>query len=107
MGWREHPNGEDANMSELFVRRRERQLLRAGLTFRKGRSRVLWLHGVLYFGGTLFLLYNAVDYLIEPAARPTSVETAWFFAALILCGLAGYIYGFFMWRCLERTFGGR
>jgi hypothetical protein len=94
-------------MSNLFVHRRERQLVRAGLTFRKGRKRVVWLNGVLYFGGTLFLLYNALDYLLEPAARPTAVESFWFFAALILCGLSGYLYGVFMWRSLQRTFGGR
>jgi hypothetical protein len=94
-------------MSPLFAHRRERQLLRAGLTFRKGRNRVLWLNGVLYFGGSLFLLYNAVDYFVEPAARPTSSETFWFFAALLICALAGYLYGYFTWRNLERTFGGR
>ena len=94
-------------MSNFLAHRRERQLLRAGLTFRKGRSRVLWLHGVLYFGGTLFVLFNAIDYFAEPKARPTPVETFSFFAALALCALAGYIYGLFMWRNLERTFGGR
>ena len=94
-------------MSNLFVRSRERKLLRAGHMYRNGRPRVLWLHGVLYFGGTLFVLYNALDYLIEPSARPTSVELRWFFVALALCILAGYTYGLFIWRQLERTFGGR
>jgi hypothetical protein len=73
--------------------------------YRKGRARVLWTNGVLFFGGSLFLLYNAVDFLLEPAARPTSVETFWFFAALLFCALAGYGYGVVTWRQLERTFG--
>ena len=28
-------------------------------------------------------------------------------AAKVLCVLAGYCYGLFLWRQLERTFGGR
>ncbi|WP_263350874.1 hypothetical protein [Acidicapsa acidisoli] len=94
-------------MSQLFVRSQERRLLRAGALYRKGRARVLWLHGVAFFGGSLFVLYNAIDYLIEPAARPTSVETFWFFVALAGCAIAGYLYGVMTWRHLERTFGGR
>jgi len=92
-------------MSNVFFRNRERHLIRAGLLYRKGRARVLWVNGVLYFGGSLFLLYNVVDYLIEPTARPTSVELFWFGVALGLCLLAGYVYGVFLWRQLERTFG--
>jgi hypothetical protein len=106
-GWNGHPRFEDYDMSNLFIRSQERRLLRAGSMYRKGRTRVLWLNGVLFFGGSLFLLYNAVDFLLEPAARPTSVETFWFFAALVLCALAGYCYGVVTWRQLDRTFGGR
>ena len=58
-------------MSNLFLRGQERRLFRAGLMFRRGRARVVWLNGVLYFGGSLFVLYNAVDYFLEPVARPT------------------------------------
>ena len=94
-------------MSNLFLRGQERRLLRAGLMFRRGRTRVLWLNGVLYFGGSLFLFYNAIDYLVEPVARPTRPEVFWFFAALVLSIAAGYCYGIFLWRQLERTFGGR
>ena len=94
-------------MTNLFLRSRERRLIRAGLLFRKGRGRVLWLNGVFYFGGSLFLLYNAVDYFAQPGVRPTSVELSWFFAVLVLCVLVGYGYGFFLWRQLERTFGDR
>ena len=94
-------------MSHLFDRTRERFLIRGGAMYRKGRARVLWLHGVLFFGGTLFLLYNAVDYLIEPSARPTTIEIAWFFVALLACIVIGYLYGVITWRQLERTFGDR
>ena len=94
-------------MIGLFDRTRERFLIRGGIMYRKGRARVLWLHGVLFFGGSLFLLYNAVDYLIEPAARPTTVELISFFVALAGSAFAGYLYGLITWRQLERTFGGR
>jgi hypothetical protein len=94
-------------MSNLFLRGQERRLFRAGLMFRRGRARVVWLNGVLYFGGSLFVLYNAVDYFLEPVARPTPVEVFWFFAALLLSIAAGYCYGIFLWRQLERTFGSR
>jgi hypothetical protein len=93
-------------MSNLFLRSRERRLLRAGLMYRRGRTRVLWLHGVLYFGGSLFVLYNAIDYFLEPAARLTRAELSGFLIALILCALAGYLYGLFIWHQLEQTFGG-
>jgi len=92
-------------MGNAFFRNSERRLVRAGLLYRKGRTRVLWVNGALYFGGSLFLLYNAVDYLLEPAARATSAELFWFGIALGLCLLAGYVYGVFLWRQLERTFG--
>ena len=88
-----------------FLRNRERQLLRAGLLYRKGRGRVVWVNGVLFFGGTLFLLYNALDFLIEPNARATPIQLSWFCAALAGCVAAGYVYGFFLWRNLDRTFG--
>lgn len=94
-------------MTIPFLRSRERRLVRAGLMFRSGRRRVLWLNGVTYFGGSLFLLYNAVDYVVEPAARATRPELFWFFAMLALCAVVGYGYGFFLWRQLERAFGGQ
>lgn len=86
--------------------RRELQLRSAARLYRKGRGRVIWINGVLYFGGSLFLLYNAVDYLAEPKARATPVELAGLFAALAGSGLAGYLYGRFTWRNLVRTFAG-
>ena len=94
-------------MGNLFHHAGERRLIRAGLLYRRGRNRVLWLHGVFFFGGSLFVLYNVIDYCIEPAARATRVELFWFFAALAGCLLAGYLYGVYLWRQLDRTFGGR
>lgn len=85
--------------------RGERRLRSAARLYRKGRVRVIWINGCLFFGGSLFLLYNAVDYLIEPRARPTQVELLWFFVALVASGLVGYLYGLFTWRNLVRTFG--
>lgn len=92
-------------MSSFLARNRERRLQAVGALYRKGRNRVLWINGVLYCGGTLFLLYNALDYLIEPRARPTPVELGWLLAALAGSILLGYLYGLFTWRNLARIFG--
>jgi hypothetical protein len=92
-------------MFSFLVRNRERRLQAVGELYRKGRNRVLWINGVLYCGGTLFLLYNAVDYLLEPRARATSVEVTWFVVALVASILLGYLYGSFTWRNLNRIFG--
>ena len=91
----------------FFARSHERKLARAGVMYQRGRTRTLWLNGVLYFGGSLFLLYNVLDFLIEPAARATHVQLSWFFVVLALCVFAGYLYGLFLWRQLERAFGSR
>jgi hypothetical protein len=94
-------------MGNFFARSHERKLVRAGLMYQRGRTRTLWLNGVLYFGGSLFLLYNVIDYFFEPAARATRSQLSWFCAVLVLCILAGYIHGVFIWRQLERTFSDR
>jgi hypothetical protein len=86
--------------------RRERRHSSALRLYRKGRGRVIWINGCLFFGGSLFLFYNAVDYLVEPRARPTRAELLWFFVALAASGLIGYLYGLFTWRNLVRTFDG-
>jgi hypothetical protein len=96
---------EDNRMSSFLARNRERRLQAVGELYRKGRTRVLWINGVVYCGGTLFLLFNAVDYLVEPRARGTSAELGWFFAALAASILLGYLYGLFTWRNLSRIFG--
>ena len=90
----------------LFNLRRHR-LLSAARLYQAGRTRVIWRNGVLYGGGTLFLLYNALDYLIEPQARATPIQLAGFFFALAASLGIGYIYGRFTWRSLERLFGGQ
>lgn len=90
-------------MSLLDLRRR--RLLSAVRLYQAGRNRVIWRNGVLYCGGTLFLLYNALDYLIEPHARPTPIQLTWFFIALFASLVLGYFYGRFTWRNLDRLFG--
>jgi len=86
-------------------RSRERRLLRAGLLYRSGRGRVVWRNGVVYFGGSLFLLLNAVDYMAEPRATLTPTSIFWLAAALFGCILLGYGYGVLNWRNLDRLFG--
>jgi hypothetical protein len=91
-------------MTDRLTTRRERQLRSAERLYGKGRGHIVWINGALFFGGSLFLLYNTVDYLIDPKARATPVEMAWFFTALACSGLIGYLYGRFTWRNLVRTF---
>jgi hypothetical protein len=91
-------------MNQIPTQPEERRLRAAARLYRKGRERVLWVNGVVYFGGSLFLLYNAVDYLIEPHSRPNPVELLWLVGALVASGLLGYLYGLFTWRNLARTF---
>ena len=94
------------SLPKLFDLRR-RRLLSAVRLYRAGQRRVIWRNGVLYCGGTLFLLYNALDYLIEPAAHPTPPQLAWFLLALASSLGIGYLYGFFTWRSLQRLFRGQ
>jgi hypothetical protein len=84
---------------------RRRRLLSAVRLYQAGRTRVIWRNGVLYAGGTLFLLYNALDYLIEPGAKATPIQLTWFFLALAASLVLGYLYGRFTWRSLDRLFG--
>lgn len=86
---------------------RRRRLLSAVRLYQAGRNRVVWRNGVLYCGGTLFLLYKALDYLIEPRARATPLQLAGFGFALAASLLLGYLYGRFTWRSLHRLFGGQ
>ena len=86
-------------------RSRECRIFRAGLLYRKGRARVVWVNGVVYFGGSLFLFFNAVDYLVEPYSALTSTALFWLVAALLACLSLGYLYGVATWRNLDRFFG--
>lgn len=86
---------------------RRRRLLSSVRLYQAGRNRVVWRNGVLYCGGTLFVLYNALDYLIEPSARPTPIQLTWFFIALAASLALGYLYGRFTWRSLHRLYAGQ
>ena len=89
-------------MSLLHFHRR--RLISGVRLYEAGRKRVIWRNGVLYCGGSLFLLYNAVDYLIEPAAPATPIQITWFFVALLASICLGYLYGRFTWHSLDRLF---
>jgi hypothetical protein len=89
-----------------FLQRRYKHHLRvAEQLHRKGRDRVLWQHGVLYFGGTLFVLYNAIAYFLNPSAPKTFTDFLWIALWFVLCAAAGYLRGLLTWRNLERAFG--
>ena len=88
-------------MSSFLIRHQ----LRAGALYRHGRARVIWIHGVLCFGGPLLVLFNVVDYFFDKGDpfRPTDLFRL--AAFLVLSILLGYLYGRLTWRSLDRTFG--
>jgi hypothetical protein len=92
-------------MSSFFERRYQNHLLAAQRLYGKGRSRVLWQHGILYFGGSLFLLYNAVAYLLDPRPPLGWKDWVWIALWLMFCLVAGYLRGVIMWRNFQRVFG--
>ncbi len=91
--------------SRVLEARRERHRRIAARLYERGRRRVVWLHGVLFFGGTLFLLYNAVAYFLDPQPPRELVDYLWIGLWSLLCCTAGYLRGWMTWRSLERFFG--
>ena len=92
-------------MSNLFVRSHERRLLNAVACYRGGRTRIVWLRGVLYFGGPLFVLLNVVDYYFDHGAPYRFADLLRISGYLVLSVLAGYLYGRVIWHNLKRAFG--
>jgi len=90
-------------MSTFLQRRYQHNLLVAGRMYNRGRTRVLWQYGVLYFGGSLFLLFNAIAYFVDPAPPRGSKEWLWILVWLLVCVAAGYIRGILTWRNLARA----
>lgn len=89
----------------LLIGSSQERLLRLGELYRRGRGRVLWVSGVLYFGGSLFLLCNVLDFVIDGG---TAFRTGdlWRVAGFVIFStLVGYLYGLGLWRNLSRTFG--
>jgi hypothetical protein len=82
-----------------------KRLESAARLYRKGRARVLWVNGVLYAGGSLFVLCNTVDYFFDngtPFRHADFVRAAGYFA---LSFVAGYLYGRLTWHNLTCAFG--
>ena len=76
-----------------------------GLLYRRGRSRVIWLHGVGYFGGSLFLFYNAIAYFLNPQPPRSWQDFLWIAFWSLLCFAAGYLRGLLTWHSLQKIFG--
>lgn len=92
-------------MGTFLERHQERRLLSAGRLHRRGRSYVVWIHGLLFFGGSLFLLLNAVDYFFDNGApfHPTDLIRIGSYLVLSIAG--GLFYGTRVWRNLDRVLG--
>ena len=81
-----------------------KRLESAACLYRKGRARVLWIDGVLYRGGSLFVFLNVLDYFLDKGAPFRSSDLMRIVAFLALSVAAGYLYGRFTWRTLTCTF---
>lgn len=92
-------------MSSFLQRRHERKLLSAGRLYRRGRSYVVWVHGLLFFGGSVFLLCNALDYFFDNGAPFHFTDLVRIGGYLTLSVLAGVFYGVRVWRSLDRCLG--
>ena len=93
-------------MGTFLQRRHERRLLSAGRLYRRGRGYVLWVHGLLFFGGCLFILCNALDYFFFDNGSPFKpVDLIRLGGYLVLSVIGGYLYGLRVWRSLDRMLG--
>jgi hypothetical protein len=93
-------------MSSFLDRRRGHRLESAGRLYRRGRNYVIWVHGLLFFGGTLFILCNALDYFfLDNGTLFRPVDLIKLSAYTLLSLLGGYLYGLFVWRNLDRILG--
>ena len=81
-----------------------KRLEAAARLYRKGRTRVLWIDGVLYRGGSLFVFLNVFDYFLDKGAPFRSSDVMRIVAFFALSVVAGYIYGRLTWRSLACTF---
>ncbi len=81
-----------------------KRLESAARLYRKGRTRVLWVDGVLYRGGSLFVFLNVLDYFLDKGAPFRSSDLMRIVAFFALSVTAGYLYGRFTWRNLACTF---
>ena len=81
-----------------------KRLESAARLYRKGRTRVVWMNGVLYCGISLFVFLNVLDYFLDKGAPFRSSDLMRIVAFLALSVTAGYLYGRFTWRNLACTF---
>jgi hypothetical protein len=82
-----------------------KRLESAARLFRKGRRHVVWINGVLYGGGSLFVLCNALDYFVDRGAPFRTGDLVRVAGYLALSLAAGYIYGRLTWHNLGSAFG--
>lgn len=94
-------------LHRFLIGRHERRLISAGRLYLKGRGYVVWIHGLLFFGGSIFVLCNALDYFFFDNGSPFEpVDLIRLSGYLVLSVLAGWFYGLRVWRSLDRFLGG-
>jgi hypothetical protein len=89
-------------LSSFLERYRASQALIAELMFLKGRTRIVWVHGVSYFGGLLFLAMTALDIERHRHQYAGLREIGWLAVSLVVYCSIGYLYGIWRWRQLRR-----
>ena len=98
------PTWSGKNLASLTPSRAQRHIRVAGRLYDKGRTRVVWVNGVLFFGGCSFLFYTAVAYFLDPRPPRDLRDYAWIAFWLVLCLAVGYLRGLATWRSLVRLF---
>lgn len=70
--------------------------------YRKGRRRTVWFWSLLW-GGFMFVLMTALDYIRHPQQPFKGVqEVYWLIFSLLLWIAGGYAVGEWQWRTIEQ-----
>lgn len=93
-------------MFSRFITWDDRSLARWEEARARGRSRFVWINGVLMFGGFMFLIMFLMKLLFDGTFFPEDgLEPAVAIPVnLVVWALAGYAWGAWMWWIMDRSY---
>jgi hypothetical protein len=86
----------------IRARYRERQRIGAEHILQRGKSHFVWIRGVLFFGGFMFVTMTTLEYWREPHHLTGWPTLGFLLFSLLLYGFGGYVGGLWMWKRIER-----
>ena len=88
--------------SAIHARYREGQRLLAERALQQGKKRFVWVHGVLGFGGLIFVVVTALEYkrYLHELLAGRNLEFLLF--SIFLYGFIGYAWGNWKWWRMNR-----